>query len=222
MTIVDFDELNKLGLKVEVSENVNMSIPYHTYFGKMYITPEQLKNRVKLAEQIEDVMLYVFAYWVIAANAEMPIEEVKADAKSKLTRVLSKHTKIDEYLENHIDKVIDEVVDTTVRQTSDDKEGGSEYWLSRDRAKTIAENEANAFENYVEYRNAVISGKTKKRWVTENDDKVRMTHALAEGQTVDIDGLFLVGESMMRFPMDTLYDPDPAETINCRCACRYE
>lgn len=222
MTTVDFDELNKLGLKVEVSENANISIPYHTYFGKMYINPEQLRNRVKLAEQIEDVMLYIFAYWVIAASAELPIEELKEDAKAKMTMVLARHTKIDEYLEQHIDKVIDEVIDTTVKQTADDAGGDIEYWISRDRAKTIAENEANAFENYVEYRDAATNGKTKKKWITENDDKVRMTHTLAEGQTIDIDGLFLVGESLMRFPMDTMYDPDPAETINCRCACVYE
>lgn len=197
----------------------------------MYITPDQMNTRMELAEQIEDVMLYVFAYWAIAASAEISQEEIRQDAKDKMLSVIAKHTKVDEYLEKHIDKLIDEVIDTTAKHTGDqlslpDNESGNrnsaDYWLSRERAMLIAENEANSFENYVEYRDAVTSGRTKKKWITELDDKVRLTHELAEGQTVDIDGLFLIGDSLMRFPMDTMYDPDPREIINCRCACRYE
>jgi hypothetical protein len=193
-------------------------IPYHEYFGKMYISPRQMKTRIDLAGEIEDVMIYVFAYWAIAGSAGITEEEVRQDAKDKLRLVLAKHTKLDSYLEKHIDRVVDEVIDTTKKNA--DLE--SPYWTSRERAMLIAENEANAFENYVEYREAATSGKTKKKWLTENDDKVRLSHELAEGQTVDIDGLFLIGDSLMRFPMDTMFDADPKETINCRCSCVYE
>lgn len=210
-------------------DKLHRLIPYKEYFGKMYITPDQMNTRMELAEQIEDVMLYVFAYWAIAASAEISQEEIRQDAKDKMLSVIAKHTKVDEYLEKHIDKLIDEVIDTTAKHTGDqlslpDNGSGNsaDYWLSRERAMLIAENEANSFENYVEYRDAVTSGRTKKKWITELDDKVRLTHELAEGQTVDIDGLFLIGDSLMRFPMDTMYDPDPREIINCRCACRYE
>ena len=188
----------------------------------MYITPKQMNSRIGLAEQIEDVMLYVFAYWSIAASAGIGIteDEVRQDAKDKMRSVLAKHSKLDSYLKKHIDQVVDEVIDTTIKHTG--KDDDSDYWLSRDRAALIAENEANSFDNYVDYREAAISGRKTKKWVTEADDKVRMTHEIAGGQTVDIDGLFLVGDSLMRFPMDTMYDADPKEIINCRCSVIYE
>lgn len=163
-------------------------------------------------------MLWVFAYWAVVESIELSNEILRQDAKEKMRQVLAKHTKLDSYLEKHIDRVIDEVIDTTIKHKNDD----SDYWLSRDRAMLIAENEANSFDNYVDYREAARSGRTKKRWLTENDDKVRISHEIAEGQTVDIDGLFLIGDSLMRFPMDTMYDPDPREIINCRCAVIYE
>lgn len=243
-TPLDFDELNELNLEKQVEKAVKkakktgtpLPIPYREFFGKMYISPEQMDTRISLAEQIESVMLYVFAYWLIRADAGISEAEIRADAKEKMRDVLGKHTKLDSYLEKHIDKVIDEVIDVTARHTSDTAEGqllrktpedadshdDSEYWTSSDRAMIIAENEANSFENYVEYRDAVAKGYTKKRWLTENDEKVRLTHTLVEGQSTDIDGLFLVGDSLMRFPRDDMYDPDANEVVNCRCSCIYE
>ena len=207
-TTLDFDELHRLG----------RAIPYKEFFGKMYISPTQMNTRIALAEEIEDVMLFVFAYWIIAGEAEISEAELKQDAKEKLKSVIARHTKLDPYLERHIEKVIDEVIKSTKDHSNED----GDYWTSPERAMLIAENEANSFENYVEYREAKTSGKTKKIWQTELDDKVRITHELAEGQTVDIDGLFFIGGSKMRFPMDTMYDPAPNEVINCRCACKYE
>ena len=132
-------------------------------------------------------------------------------------------------VENRLDYLSNEIIDVTDKHTSvgadddeDDSDEPTSYWTSKDRARIIAENEANAFENYNDYKAAKAKGYTKKRWLTELDDKVRLTHTLVEGETVDIDGFFLVGDSKMRFPMDTMYDPDPNEIVNCRCACVYE
>ena len=193
-TKLDFDELNILGSKS--IRRYPKSIPYREYFGAMYITPEQMRNRMDLAGEIEDVMLWVFAYWIVAAEAEISKEELKQDAKEKLTSVIAKRAKIDPYLEKHINQVIDEVVDVTERHTnkqktedelindladlsdevgnlypqdkdkedeedSDSEEDEKEYWLSRERARIIAENEANAFENYREYQEAKAQGKTQ-------------------------------------------------------------
>lgn len=229
-TILDFDELYRANL-------------YREYFGKMLISPEEMRSRIELAEEIEDVMLFVFAYWLIAEEADISIEEIKQDAREKLTSVVASHTKLDPYLEKHINDVINEVVDVTERrakkakddyeeesdvlnefmkESKDETGKESDYWTSRERARLISEDEANAFDNYIEYRDAKAEGKTKKTWLTELDDRVRLTHTLAEGQTVDIDGLFLVGDSLMRFPKDTEYEPSPQETIGCRCVCKYE
>ena len=198
-----------------------LAIPYKEYFGAMYITPDEMRKRIDLAGEIEDVMLWVFAYWLIAMDAEIPIAEIKADAKAKLTEVIAKNTKLDPYLEKHIADVVDEVIDATAEHTADNPDADGGYWTSSDRAMLIAENEANAFEEYGKYRDAKARGATKKTWITELDDKVRLTHTLAEGQTVDIDGLFSVGDSQMRFPKDTEYDPNPSEIVNCRCTCEY-
>lgn len=221
-TQLDFDELNKLGVRKVAVSTIPTYREYHEYFGKMYITPKQMDSRIDLARGIEDVMLYVFAYWAIAGSIGITEEQVRQDAKDIMRSVIAKHTKLDSYLEKHIDKLVDEVIDTTKKNTNAGGDEDSSFWTSQERAVMIAENEANAFDNYVEYRDAATSGKKKKKWITENDDKVRLTHEIAEGQTVDIDGLFLVGDSLMRFPMDTLYDPDPAEIINCRCSVIYE
>lgn len=226
-TELEFDNLNRLNeverLNVNTSQNSRKypePIPYKDFFGKMYISPKQMKSRIGLAEQIEDVMLYVFAYWSIAASVGITEDEIRQDAKDKMRLVLAKHSKLDSYLQKHIDKTVDEIIDTTIKHANiEDK---SDYWLSRDRAMLISENAANSIDNYVDYREAAISGRKTKRWITEADDKVRITHEIAEGQTVDIDGLFLVGDSLMRFPMDTMYDADPKEIINCRCSVIYE
>ena len=244
-TSLKFDELNKLD--------------YRKYFGEMLITPEQMRKRIALARDIEDVMLFLFTYWAIAVDAEISKAEVIEDTVSKLTSVVEKHIKLDPYIEDHIKQVVNEIVDVTEKEEekrkakeeqerSDEEEDVDEalkldelledytgtaeskkrkkdskdYWLSSDRAMLISENEANAFENYNEYREAKARGKTIKVWMTELDEKVRLTHTLAEGEKTDIDGLFLVGGSKMRFPKDTMYDPAPEEVINCRCTCRYE
>lgn len=239
-TTLDFDELNALDsvrqiekqVKGEKKRSYPVAIPYRDFFGAMYIEPEEMDARIDLAGQIEDVMLWVFAYWIIAAEAGISKDELKQDAKKKLTSVIAKRTKLDPYFKKHIDKVIDEVVDATEKHVDDHEDedeeneegnsGSKNYWLSRERAMLISENEANAFYSYEDYREAKKQGKTKKTWHTELDEKVRMTHSLAEGQTVDIDGLFFVGDSVMRFPMDTEYDASPSETVNCRCVCKYE
>lgn len=229
MTKLDFDELNKLGSKSK-KKRYPQSIPYHDFFGKMYISVEQMNMRIDLAREIEGVMLYLFAYWLLKAETDidLSVEEIKDKVKVELSTIVAKQLIIDAYLEEHINNVIDEVWETMddhleeIKEDNEDTESEGSYWTSNDRAKIIAENEANAFFNYSEYRDAKNSGKTKKTWHTELDDKVRMTHTLVEGKTIDIDGLFLVGDSQMRFPKDTEYDADPQETINCRCSCEYK
>lgn len=235
-TTLKFDELNRF--------------EYRDYFGKMYIKPEQMRKRIDLAKDIEDVMLYMFAYWVIAADAEIPLAEIKRDVGERLTSAVEKHLKLDPYIREHITKVVDEVADVTAKRDEkrkrqeldelddmqalqDEKKGfdweaeeeseadEQNYWTSRERAMLISANEANAFENYNEYREAKAQGKTKKKWLTMMDEKVRLDHSLAEGQTVDIDGLFLIGGYEMMFPMDASNGAPAGETINCRCSCEY-
>ena len=60
-----------------------------------------------------------------------------------------------------------------------------------------------------------VRGAGRKRWVTRRDDRVRPTHAAADGQTVPVGEPFIVGGWALMCP------GDPAaplvETAGCRC-----
>ena len=56
---------------------------------------------------------------------------------------------------------------------------------------------------------------TQKKWVAVHDNRTRHPHLSADGQTVMIDGSFLVGGEVMQFPGDP--DASAKNTINCRC-----
>lgn len=106
-------------------------------------------------------------------------------------------------------------------QTQQNSQTDSTYWLSEKRAFLIAGNEANSILNYSDYAYAVYEGNTQKQWLTMEDEKVRMSHAEINGQIIGINDLFVVGDSVMRFPHDTEYGATPQEIIGCRCTVRY-
>lgn len=185
---------------------------FDQFFGKMQISKKQKQERIELSEDIEDLMIVLF----VLLPREENIEELKAIFKRDLKETVSNRMPLDDELTTHLDKTIDEVVDTTIKNMD-----GDDYWLSEDRAKVIAVNETNTSYNHYEYVLAIESGYTQKQWLTELDDKVRPTHTEVDGETIPIDDLFVVGNSFMLYPMDTTYDAEAKEIINCRCTCVY-
>jgi hypothetical protein len=120
---------------------------------------------------------------------------------------------IDEQLDEYISLFSSMVVDTTYKNIDD------EYFLSDDRARYIAENEANTVANYEQFKTAVNSGKTKKKWIDMRDNRERKTHLKVGGTVKPINDYFVVGESLMLYPKSL--DADPKEVINCRCTIKY-
>lgn len=55
-------------------------------------------------------------------------------------------------------------------------------------------------------------------WVSMGDEKVRETHADADGQEKPIDEAFEVGESLLMYPGDESLGAGPEEIVNCRCS----
>jgi len=67
--------------------------------------------------------------------------------------------------------------------------------------------------------------KTKKVWLSTQDNRTRQDHILTDGQVVDnLDGIFYVGENEepMQYPGDSTLGASASNTINCRCTVTYE
>lgn len=86
-------------------------------------------------------------------------------------------------------------------------------WASIGAAIAVAE----ATLAYNRHKNKTLAeqGFDSKMWYTQEDSRVRDSHADAHGQVVPIDGEFLVGGYNMRYPGDR--NAPIEEVINCRC-----
>lgn len=93
--------------------------------------------------------------------------------------------------------------------------------MSRSRAQTIARTETHTGSQ----RGALEAAKAStidlvKEWGSAEDQRVRHTHADADGQIVrDLDDPFLVGDSELLYPGDE--NGEAKEIINCRCIALY-
>jgi uncharacterized protein with gpF-like domain len=95
--------------------------------------------------------------------------------------------------------------------------------LSSARAATIARTETHssatdAFDTTIREKGIAIVSKT---WWTAGDNRVRESHALLHGETVEMDETFDVGDSEMMYPGDDSQGADAGEIVNCRCSCLY-
>lgn len=231
--ILGFDEINSLSAIERTVENraesdglteskteksKNRSIPYKKYFGIMNLTEKQKKDREKFAEQLEDDLIMIMSLYDLTREYNITddsfiVQELK-DAYLKATASFGVPS--DEY----ITEVALAFAVNFIKATKEHKNDA--WYTSKDRAKYNAENEANTVLNYKDYSEAKKRGFTKKRWWTENDSRVRMTHIPLEGEVIPIDDLFVVGEALMRFPHDYEYAAEyPEELVNCRCSITY-
>jgi len=95
------------------------------------------------------------------------------------------------------------------------------------RAEVIANTEITNIAGASKYAEAsVINEKTEvkivKTWITELDERARIDHILADGQTVGIDEPFIVGGEALNFPGDTSLGASIGNIINCRCKYKTE
>ena len=119
------------------------------------------------------------------------------------------------YEPEYVSRLSDEIIDTTTRHPDDD------YYLSKERALLIGQNESNTTFNHIDYTEAKESGKRYKVWITEADEKVREEHAEVDMMRIPIDEMFDVGGEQLRYPHDYL-NGSAKNLVNCRCTCRYE
>jgi len=89
--------------------------------------------------------------------------------------------------------------------------------FSKERATQIALDETNWIYNYANHKEYVENGQLTHTWLTKRDERVRDTHAAADGQTVPINEPFLINGYKMLFPMDDSYGAPASEICSCRC-----
>lgn len=214
-----FDELNVLA-----AEKNQRSIPIERYFDEMSLTKQQKQDRKDFAKELQEILFVVMSMiymLVIEGRSGATLDTVKTNLTNDIDRLVRKFTYPDGYMMYIISECVSDFVDVTVRRSASENPEDLAYWYSQDRARLNAEDEANAIFNYDEYRQAIFDGKTMKEWVSMRDANVRKTHAEVDGERIPIDDLFIVGESLMRFPHDGSLGAGIDELAGCRCSIRY-
>lgn len=210
-TVLAFDNINKLG-------DAKPRPTYTEWFDKMDVTPEQKRKRVRLADILEDEILLFFGVYLAAMRYAVEVDKARAEREyiANLRAELEDAGIRSQIIDNYIEDVVRGEIDVT-----DERFREGEYWLSQERAQTIAQNDSNILWSNEEYQDAIDSGKTEKQWRTMKDERVRPTHVEVDDEIIPIDEPFVVGGSLMMFARDSSLGADPSEITNCRCATVY-
>lgn len=211
-----FDELNRLYDREH--EGHMRSMPYDEYFGEMDLSEEQIDRRKQTARDIEEFTLFALLslYYQIQIGAydySYVSSGMSSSYNALLERLGTEFTAA--FRQQHVDLVVSEIINTTLQNMDDP------YVYSEDRARFIAENEANSVWNDAEYEDALLTGKTRKRWSAILDKRTRDTHRDVNGADIPISELFVVGDSLMAYPRDDAHGAGAEEIVNCRCSVIY-
>lgn len=202
------DELNTKSLILSIDE----------FFDEIeMLSKEDKEKRKKFAFEMEDILLFIFSLFLTMKDYKYIKEEyIKAQLQSKYIELVKKYgIDIDSDILEYIKQFSQDAVETTLKNSE------TPYFTSDDRAVLIAENESQNTFNRQDFRDAIKSGKTRKQWIDINDNRERETHREVGGMDIPIKDYFLVGDSLLLYPHDYSMNPEPKETINCRCSIRY-
>ena len=183
------------------------------YFGEMPLTDEQKKKRIDMCEDFE-----VFLIYIIELGEEleqMQLDILISRLQTGFTEIAYKYIPLSDEIIERINEDAIYIAETTKKNLD------VPFFTSTDRARLVAENETQSLFNLSEFERAKEQGFRFKEWLAMLDEKTRETHAMADGQKVDIDTPFIVGNSLMMFPTDTSLGAPPEEIINCRCVMKY-
>ena len=252
----------------------NRSEPYEQYFDVMAISKRQKRERILLAEELEDIFFeflllmellheykkgyeqaqeqleiqyrdkmfeilpeydgdfirdYAAAYAVnavetTAKHIEKPVDVVSVSPKKTKNIGKKQAQKIQKEVKESVGDIVVPKIPVVASLEAENQPESSQadsWYISLDRAKFNAENEANTILNRSDFLKAKEAGYTRKRWLTEHDNRVRPTHAEIEGLTIPIDEYFVVGDSIMSYAHDVSHGASVNELANCRCATVY-
>lgn len=210
MMPLDFDELNRM-------VGYGRSMPFNEYFGEMQIPSDKRERRIDIAEDLEEGFLEILA-WAFYTQQSRKISEseVKGRVKGVFETVLGSDIKRLSETDRMIDALSKDIARTTVKRGKEDP-----FFDSADRARLLAEDNANNFMNYLDFEES--RGRYRyKIWNTILDGRERITHNLADGQMQPMAMPFEVGTSLLMYPKDSSLGADASELIGCRCTLSYE
>lgn len=208
-TNLSFDELNALVTN-------ERSLPYETYFGEMTLPEEEKAERIKMAEDLEEVFITTMIWlFTLEQVNNTNYEPVRQRMEDDYMEVLRKYVEVDNYLKTYVKSFSYDVIDSTKKHKNDP------YYYSLDRARFMAENEVNTAINHARYIEAVNVGKTMKRWESIIDEVTRKDHIEINGKYIPIGQAFHVGDSWMMHAKDTSLGASTNQIVNCRCVTIY-
>lgn len=207
MATLRTDELNSQ--EFDAVEYIN------NYFEPMRISEERKEERRDAAKDFREILLFILALIMMEYDRDvLDWYYIRDQLRKELEEAALEYAKNTEMLQNYLTSKAYNFIEITQNQDLDDP-----YWTSDERATYEAVNEANDVIAISERQRAEERGAVKKKWRTENDFRVRLTHRLVEGTTIALDALFSVGKDKMRFPHDWYYSEK--ESYNCRCGLDY-
>lgn len=211
MALTDFDELSKIE-KAETESKGSKITSFADWYGEMDLPQEEKEEREDLAEKF--LLLFLFYFLMVQMDAESDYKDLLEESYVSIANSFTGENTASAYVTDRASEVA-QFVDEITR-----KHLGEEYYTSRDRGMVLSANEGDILGNYRQFVKAVKEGKTRKKWVTKMDDRVRKTHRQANGQEVGIFEQFTVGKAKMRFCCDQNCG-HPEEIISCRCVTKY-
>lgn len=193
-----------------------ISMDYDEFFGEMHLTEAQKKKRKKTAEKMQEIMEWLLAvvYYYMNDGVYNYMDAI-AEAEQSYKDLVKDTGVSDSFVNNHITMAITSVVSTM------EKNPDNIYNYTNDRARMIAENEANSIWNDAEFEDAIKAGMTRKTWHTIIDKKTRDWHAEVNGQTRPILEPFDVDGELLMFPRDESLGCSGGNVVNCRCSVIY-
>lgn len=228
MAIQNFSELNNMSAK---------------WYSKMEIPQRKRKERIDLSVLFAEIFSLFFD--IIDDYKLRDLNDLEDWLCERLEIASSNFVGVDNlaYINDWSVKKAKKIVKSTTQYLEDETEGTEEtkeedkgeivfeeigasvpkkdYGTSEVRALLLGIECASSMANYKDLYDAYDDGMTNKVWITEGDDKVRVTHQEVDHVDLPISKPFIVGNSYMMFPGDTSYNAEDKEIANCRCWVEY-
>ena len=203
-----WDELNNLvGYK--------KSEPFEKYFLPMQISNAQKRRRIKLAERLDDIFIALLSEYFYADQLNTIVQsDIYERTRLEYLGAIEMLVEPDEYITTHALSVITNTIEVLLRHKEEP------YFYSKDRARAIAEGEANTIYNHTEYEDAV-KNKHFKTWNTIMDGRERDSHAEVNGLTIPINEVFHLQGGDCYYPRDDSLGMDDSEIASCRCSLSF-